>query len=57
MFYLFQDELTSVSVKQGFNAAPSTSDEYGSAKSFNINASKVSVIKNINCCIILCLHQ
>ena len=40
---LFQDELTSVSVKQGFNASPCTSDEYGSGKNFNINASKVRV--------------
>lgn len=41
MFY-FQDELTALNVKQGFNNQPAVSgDEHGSAKNVNFNPSKV----------------
>lgn len=39
---LFQDELTALNVKQGFNNQPAVSgDEHGSAKNVNFNPSKV----------------
>lgn len=40
--FLFQDELTALNVKQGFNNQPAVSgDEHGSAKNVNFNPSKV----------------
>lgn len=40
---LFQDELTALNVKQGFNNQPAVSgDEHGSAKNVNFNPSKVT---------------
>lgn len=39
---VFQDELTALNVKQGFNNQPAVSgDEHGSAKNVNFNPSKV----------------
>lgn len=39
---MFQDELTALNVKQGFNNQPAVSgDEHGSAKNVNFNPSKV----------------
>lgn len=39
----FQDELTALNVKQGFNNQPAVSgDEHGSAKNVNFNPSKVN---------------
>lgn len=39
---LFQDELTALNVKQGFNNQPAVSgDEHGSARNVNFNPSKV----------------
>ena len=44
MFY-FQDELTALNVKQGFNNQPAVSgDEHGSAKNVNFNPSKVRTL-------------
>lgn len=41
--FLFQDELTALNVKQGFNNQPAVSgDEHGSAKNVNFNPSKVT---------------
>lgn len=40
---MFQDELTALNVKQGFNNQPAVSgDEHGSAKNVNFNPSKVT---------------
>lgn len=40
---LFQDELTALNVKQGFNNQPAVSgDEHGSAKNVNFNPLKVT---------------
>lgn len=42
---LFQDELTALNVKQGFNNQPAVSgDEHGSAKNVNFNPSKVNAL-------------
>lgn len=42
---LFQDELTALNVKQGFNNQPAVSgDEHGSAKNVNFNPSKVMIL-------------
>lgn len=39
---LWQDELTALNVKQGFNNQPAVSgDEHGSARNVNFNPSKV----------------
>lgn len=43
MCFYFQDELTALNVKQGFNNQPAVSgDEHGSAKNVNFNPSKVN---------------
>lgn len=42
---VFQDELTALNVKQGFNNQPAVSgDEHGSAKNVNFNPSKVKTL-------------
>lgn len=41
----FQDELTALNVKQGFNNQPAVSgDEHGSAKNVNFNPAKVTSV-------------
>lgn len=48
-FLYFQDELTALNVKQGFNNQPAVSgDEHGSAKNVNFNPSKVKTVFKIN---------
>lgn len=45
MCVVFQDELTALNVKQGFNNQPAVSgDEHGSAKNVNFNPSKVTLL-------------
>lgn len=46
--FSFQDELTALNVKQGFNNQPAVSgDEHGSAKNVNFNPSKVISLTNL----------
>ena len=47
-FFCYQDELTALNVKQGFNNQPAVSgDEHGSAKNVNFNPAKVSNPKSL----------
>lgn len=49
-FFLRQDELTALNVKQGFNNQPAVSgDEHGSARNVNFNPSKVISHYTFNC--------
>lgn len=64
VLFFFQDELTALNVKQGFNNQPAVSgDEHGSAKNVNFNPSKVtssalklSVLPAVSLCFCLIPH-
>lgn len=60
----FQDELTALNVKQGFNNQPAVSgDEHGSARNVNFNPSKVMtnliMLSSLSCLVpeMCCTHK